>query len=308
VAAVRVRVRAPASTANLGPGFDAFALALEEPYDLVEASPLDEGVVVEVAGPYRVPEGVEENAAGYAARALLEGLGLRAGVRLRVVKGVPPGLGLGSSAASAAGAVFAVKELLDLDLDREELVGYAAEGERVSAGVGHRDNVAAALLGGFVIATPQGRTLHLDPPGSLGLAFAIPRVKVPDKKTGVARSVLPDRVPLEDLVANVAAASLIAAGMATGNLEVLREGLVDRVVEPARSRLVPGYQEVRSRALEAGALGVVISGAGPTMLALYDRERVDGRQVAAAMVEGFAEAGVEAEAHVTRPGRGVVKL
>jgi len=267
-----VRVRAYSSSANLGPGFDVLSVALNAYYDEVEArlsgSP---GVrVAGVEGPYAEGSGGARSAAA-AVEALLGGAGVEGvGVELRVYKGVPPGRGLGSSGASAAAAVVAVNELLGLGLPAEELVAYAGEGERVSAGAPHYDNVAASILGGLVVASRGRRGLRLFR-APLDAVFAVltPLYPVPEGKTGVMRSVLPREVPLSDAVRNFGRAAGIVAAAYTGDLEAFGELMsMDEIVEPRRAPHVRCYREVREAAFKAGALGFALSGAGPSMIAL----------------------------------------
>ncbi len=305
-------MRAPASSANLGPGFDIFGLGLEEPFDVVTVTLLKDQRIVLKLDPetkYKVPEIWDENSAGLVADALLRNFGGGFGCEIRVRKGIPPGYGLGSSAADAAAVAFALDRLLDLHLPMNTLIAFAAKGEVASAGVPHFDNVAAALLGYFS-AIRQG-TDGLDlvslpqTPQDLILCLGRPLVQVPPKKTGTARNILPKQVPLSDAIWNIASASLIMAGFAIGNIKLIGQGMQDKIVEPARSNMVPGYDRVRRAALDAGAVGVAISGAGPTMLALIDRGKSDPRKVSKAIREGFRKAGIPCEITTTKPGKGV---
>lgn len=305
-------MRAPASSANLGPGFDVFGLGLEEPFDVVTVVLLKDQRIVLKLDPktkYEVPEIWDENSAGLVADALLRNFGRGLGCEIQIRKGIPPGYGLGSSAADAAAVAFALDRLLGLRLSMNTLIAFAAKGEVASAGVPHFDNVAAALLGYFS-AIRQGRDrpdlVSLpQPPQDLTLCLGRPLVKVPPKKTGTARSILPKQVPLSDAVWNIASAALITAGFATGNIELIGQGMQDKIVEPIRSNLVPGYDHVKRAALDAGAVGVTISGAGPTMLALIDRGKSEPRKVSRAIREGFRKAGVPCEITITKPGKGV---
>ncbi len=310
-----VRARAYSSSANLGPGFDVLSVALDAYYDEVEARLSSEpGVrVVSVEGPYAEGSGGAASAAR-AVEALFSSLGVDDGVELRVYKGVPPGRGLGSSGASAAAAVVAVNELLGLGLSRESLVGFAGEGERVSAGVAHYDNVAASILGGMVVAS-QGRDglkLFTAPLNAL-FAVVTPLYPVPEGKTGVMRSVLPGEVPLGVAVRNAGRAAGIVAAAFTGDLEALGELMsLDEIVEPRRAPHVRCYREVREAAFNAGALGFALSGAGPSMIALAGApgDEARARAIAEAMrdactcCEGAlaAVAGVAGPAEVTVRG------
>lgn len=287
-----MRVKAPATTANLGPGFDCFGLALAHPFDVVEVE-RSEGLTLETAGDFGdvVPTGPRANTAGVVALEMLDGKG----VRMRIEKGVRPSSGLGSSAASAVGAAVAINELYDLGYSDEELVAFAAEGERAAAGEPHRDNVAPSLLGGFTIIG-GGEVFRMEPP-EFEVAVALPDVELSTRR---AREVLPEDVPLGKAVENVSSASLVAAGVALGDPSLMGSGMRDAVVEPRRSPLVPGLEVVRGAALDAGAHGVALSGAGPSVVAVCG----EGSGVAEAMESAFRGEGVDAESFVTEPGPG----
>lgn len=301
------RACAPCSTANLGPGFDVFGLALDLFYDTVTVR-LAKSSSIRVRGSHAsgVPDGFSENSAGVVAYEFLKRLGKDAFIEIELEKGVPIGMGLGSSGASAAATALALNRLFGEPFEKKELVEIAAEGERASAGEPHADNVSASLLGGFTLIRSYRPldVVHVEPPVNLGVVVAIPKVEVPPKKTGVSRSVLPKSVSLEKVVHNVGHASAIALGMAIGDLELVGRGMSDAIVEPAREKLVPGYTEVRQSALRSGALGVAISGAGPSMLALVDTATCDWRKVAEAVEEAYSSIGINASIHFCRPSRG----
>lgn len=303
-----VAVRAPATSANLGPGFDIFGIALNEPYDIVKARRINgKGLEVTVKGRFGkgIPEKVEENSAGLAAKTLLTHFNIKEGVRIEVEKGVKPGMGLGSSAASAVGAVYALNELLSLNLSKRDLIMFSAQGERASAGSAHADNVSAALLGGFVIVKPHSyEAQSIEPPNNLALCVAMPNVKPPPKKTEAARSILPRTVGLAKAVNNASMACWMVASLIKGDVSEFGRAMVDLIVEPRRAKIVPGYSKVKKLALEAGAAGVVISGAGPTMLAVVDKMKVKPEDVAEAMRRGFESAGLSSHCFVTSPGKG----
>ena len=305
-----VTVTAPCTTANLGPGFDVFALALEAFHDTayVEASP--GAVTLEITGPDSagVPADPELNSAGLVAKELLNRRAVGIGVKIRIEKGIPVGKGLGSSAASAAATAVALNHMLGLQLTTNEIVQVAAQGEIASSGVPHADNVAAAVLGGFtfVRSCSPFSAVGLSPPLGLEIAIAIPEVHTPSNKTGVARALLPDTVPLGKIAQNVGAAASIVAGIVTGDIDLIGKGMIDAIVEPARAHLVPGYTKVREAALEAGAEGAAISGAGPSMIAIVDNAKVRASSVAEAMRNAFKSAGVESRAITSKPARGAV--
>lgn len=298
----------PASSANLGPGFDTFAIALHGIYDTVKIIRSEGGVSVIVRGKNasKMPTNPKENTGGLVATNMFAQLSIRGGCILEIRKGVPVGYGLGSSAATASAVAYGVNKLFDMKLSASELLKFAAGGEIAAAGVGHYDNVAGSLLGGFVVVR-SGSTIDavsFPAPRDLRLCVAVPKIETPPKKTGKARGVLPTDVPLTDLVHNLSSASLIVAGFAKRDIDLIGRGMSDRIVEPARATLVPGYHEIRKGALEAGASGVAISGAGPSMIAFVNEKKTKTSAVAQAMRDGFASANVDSEIIVTKIGKG----
>ena len=285
-------VRAPATSANLGSGFDVFGLALDAPADVVRVERADETTIeMTGAGSQYIPEDPEKNTAGVVAREL------DAPARIQIDKGIRPASGLGSSAASAAGAAVALNALYDRGLSDEELVRAAAEGEAVVSGAAHADNVAPAIIGGFTIARGDGIT-QVD--SSLPLVVCLPDIVV---STRDARKVVPETVAMDDLVETVGSAATLAVGMARDDPSLVGRGLHETVVTPKRAELVTGYEAARGAALDAGATGVTISGAGPGMLAVCPS--VDERRaVASAMLEAFDGVNVDARAYQTSVGDG----
>jgi homoserine kinase len=300
---------APCSTANLGPGYDVFGLALDAFEDKVKvsrASSDGEGRISIKNSDQAIPSTPESNSAGLVAKKMMQDFGISYNTEIEVTKGVPSGYGVGSSAASAAAAAMAFNTLYDLKIDKNRLVEYAAEGEVASAGTKHYDNVSASLLGGFVvcrIASDRLQFTRLEAPKDLVLVIAVPWLEVPKKKTEVARSVLPKVVPLKDVVHNISGAATIVAGFALKDVETITKGIDDAIIEPARKHLIPGYDSVKQNAISAGARAVTISGAGPSMIAFLKTSK-NAKTVAAAMVKGFKETGIESRTFVCRASKG----
>jgi homoserine kinase len=300
---------APCSTANLGPGYDVFGLALDALEDKVKVSrtyPDGGGRITIKNSDQAIPSMPESNSAGLVVKKMMQDFEISDSTEIEVTKGVPSGYGVGSSAASAAAAAMAFNALYDLRIDRNRLVEYAAEGEVASAGTKHYDNVSASLLGGFVIcrvASDRMQFIRLEPPEDLVLVVAVPCLEVPKKKTEVARSVLPKMVPLKDVVHNISGAATIVAGFALKDVETITRGIDDVIIESARKHLIPGYDSVKQNAISAGALAVTISGAGPSMIAFLKTNK-NAKTVAAAMANGFKETGVESRTFVCRASKG----
>lgn len=284
-----ITARAPATSANLGCGFDVFGIALSRPADVVRVERAETTTItVTGAGQEFIPEDPGKNTVGAVAEEL------DAPAHIRIDKGVRPASGLGSSAASAAGAAVALNELYDRGLSRKELVPIAAQGEAVVAGDPHNDNVAPALLGGFTIATEDRiTTVGADLP----VVVCLPDLVV---STRDARKVLPDGVRLSELVETIGNAATLTAGMHRNDPELVGQSMHDSLVTPARAELLEGYDTVCTAARDAGATGVTISGAGPSVLAVCRENRK--QDVAVAMIDGFDRHDVDARAYQTRIG------
>jgi len=309
----KIRVEAPASTANLGPGFDVFGLALDLAYDVVEVEILSEGSrgieYFEVCGKHAedVPKD-SRNVVYKLAEKILEMFNKNVKIGIKLEKNVKPRSGLGSSGASSAAITLALLTLLNINVDPIRAVEIASIGEEFVTGSRHADNVAPSMLGGFIIIRRYDPLdlVRLEPPSNLGIVVVTPKIEVPEEKTKYARSVLPQSVSLKDVIHNVGHASYIAVGFALKNISLIARGMMDIIVEPRRMKLIPGGERARERAIQTGALATAISGAGPSIIAIYDKSQDDniGHEIGKAMVEGFREAGVEAEYHVTTPSNG----
>jgi homoserine kinase len=307
----RLEVEAPASSANLGPGFDVFALALDRPRDKIRLGFLrSEKLKVEVSqkgGPV-IPLSATRNGAAVVCLAIARSRDIKGTILLEMTKGVPIGQGMGSSGASAAAAALAMNEFFDLGMSDDELVFYAGKGEEATSGAPHYDNVSAALLGGFVVVQCGERptTVKFEPPRSMAVCIATPTLSLPGRKTEYARSILPKEVNMKMMVSNVANASLMVSGFARGDIELIGKGMSDNVIQDVRKQFIPGYDLVRERAIDAGAAGVCISGAGPSILAIVNRRKVEPRSVMDSMVAAFRKTNVESKGLVTKVGKGAM--
>ncbi len=306
--AKQVTVKAPATSANLGPGFDVFGIALEQPSDIVTLTQASQGIRIQISGmgARTISLTPDKNTAGLVAKTMINDFKLKTGLLIQVEKGIFPGKGLGSSAASAAAVAFGINAMFKLGLDNKQLITYAAKGEVASAGSEHADNVSAAICGNFVLIRSYHplEIINLECPKDLELAVAMPKMITPPNKTEKARAVIPKMIPLVRHVHNLGKAAAMAAAFAIGDVDIIGQSMVDEIVEPARSSLIPGYSKVKENALNAGALGVTISGAGPAMIAIVNKKKGDAAKVAAAMHEGFHTAGLDSNAFATRPGKG----
>ncbi len=300
------KVAAPASISNLGPGFDVFGMALEEPYDLVCARKCEEGVSVisiEGTGAEGLPSDPSKNSAAIAAAEVLRRCDADFGIELRMIKGIRPRSGIGSSGASAAGGAYVANLLCGGGLGDTELVLCAAYAEEVTSGGMHADNVAPSLLGGFTVIRSYAplEVLKVTPPQNLGVAVAMPDIEVSTKE---ARKVLPSEVPVSDLVFHVGNASCLVHAMMTGDLDLMGRSVKDAVFEPARAHLVPHLNEAKDAARSHGAKASFLGGSGPCVISFFDRSMMDGSDIAAAVRDLYLEKGIDCQTWITSAGAG----
>jgi homoserine kinase len=215
---------------------------------------------------------------------------------------------MGSSAASAAATAIAINKLFKLNLDSNSLVEFAGMGEKASAGTVHYDNVAASILGGFVIVRKKPfDIIKIEPPGDLVLCVAIPKLVVPAKKTKVSRSVIPSKIKISDSILNLANAAAIVVGFMKKDSTLIGKSIIDVIVEPARQHMIPGFSKVKKNALNAGALGVTISGAGPSVIAFANKSS-NLKKISSSMAKGFATANKKCDIVICRPSKGAVVI
>ena len=300
----KITVRAPSSTANLGPGFDTFGLAIDAFYDEVTLTKTKKGITKVTDD--NIPTNPENNTAGLVVKNMKKKLKIKNGVEIQIKKGIPAGFGMGSSAGSAAATAVAFGKLFKIKLNSNQLVEFAGFGEKASAGTIHYDNVAASVLGGFVIVkTNPLNVISIDPPTNLRMCVAVPKIDVPKKKTKVSRGVIPKKVKLTDAVLNLSNASAIVAGFIKKDPELIGNSIKDVIVEPARQHMIPGYEKVKQNALKAGAYGVTISGAGPSVIA-FSKNSFDLKKISTAMAKGFKTANIECQTIVCKPSKGAI--
>lgn len=295
---------APAGVGNIGVGFDLLGHTIDGPRDHATVRRIAEPTVRVVAvrgegaNVDRIPLDLERNTAGLAVRALHAGLGLGHGFEIELDKGIPIGAGLGGSAASCVAALVAANAVLDTPLSREALYPYAIEGEFASSQSRQGDNVGPMLLGGITLATLT-RLLPLPVPDWLHCVVVHPDQMLETRR---AREVLRDPYPLSTVVRHGAHLALFVTGLERGDPELIREGLHDVLAEPRRADLIPGFAAVKEAALDHGAIGASLSGAGPSVFAWFSsREAAD--TAAPAMQAGFTRAGFGSRAWVS-PVRG----
>lgn len=264
-----IKAIAYSSSANLGSGFDILALAHEAFRDEVIVEESSHGIQIESED--SIPLEVDKNSAGLAAKILLREKGIEKGIKIKIKKGIPFGLGLGSSGASAAATVAGINELFDLNLDKNELVKYAMLGEQASSGSPHPDNVAASIFGGIVAVNSISPVKVAEIPINIQfkLLLVVPEGQR-EGKTKKAREMLPKEITLNKHVENSRYLTSFLVGIVKGDRELIKAGLNDAIVEVAREPLFPHYMKIKEIALHYDAIGSCVSGAGPSILVLYD--------------------------------------
>ena len=296
----QLKVFAPATVANVACGFDVLGLALDYPGDEVLVTKTDKNDIVITAchNAENLPLEADKNVAGVALKALLDKLGSDQGFEIELTKGVKPGSGIGSSAASSAAAVVAVNELLGTPFTKKELVKFAMEGERCATGVAHADNVAPSICGGFTLVRSYEPLdiVKIDSPKELWATVIHPQLEV---KTRDARRVLKGGIDLSKAITQWGNVGGLVAGLYSEDYDLIGRSLVDVVIEPIRSILIPGYEKVKKATIEAGALGCSISGSGPSIFGLSKGREV-ANKVKAAMAEVYTQYGVDFEIHVSQ--------
>lgn len=263
-----IKIFSPATVANLSCGFDVLGLCLDSIGDemLIRKIP-KKGIIISKIDGYDLPYKATKNAAGASALALLKKIDLDYGFDIQITKKIKPGSGIGSSASSSAGSVWAINELLGKPFSNTELIEFAREGERVACGSPIADNVSPAILGGFTLvkSTNPLEVLSLPTPDDLYVVILHPQIEI---KTEEARAILPEHIPLKLAVKQWANVGALVSSLYTSDYELLSKSLIDAVVEPFRSKLIPFFDELKEIALKNNALGFGISGSGPSVFSL----------------------------------------
>ncbi len=297
-----VKVKAPATIANLVCGFDILGMALKAPYDEMTLSLSDvPGIKIRHTDDYNLPESPENNVAGVALQALLEDpiaveLKRPIGFNLVVHKNIKPGSGLGSSAASSAGAVVAANHLLGNIFSKEDLVRFAMNGEKLAGGVKHADNVSPCIYGGVTLIRSIF-PLDIIPLNSPDLFVTIvhPQIEV---RTSDARQILRKEVQLKDAIKQWGNIGGLIMGFMKNDSALIGRSLEDVLIEPVRSILIPGFDEVKRKCKEAGALGGGISGSGPSIF-MMSQEEATAKKIEEIMQKIYETIGVEYKTYVT---------
>lgn len=302
---MKVEAFAPATMANIGPGFDVLGLAFADPSDRVVAERTETpGVTIAAihGDGGKLSLDAAKNTAGVSAAYVLKQIGAKEGIQLTVYKGLPLASGMGSSAASAVAGAMAANAVFGNPIPQRDLLEACVEGEATVSGR-HADNVAPALFGGIVLVTGVTADTVIPLPTPPGLIFALvtPGVGVP---TAEARAVLPKQISLHDMVHQTGAVGRLVAAICLNDVNLLARSMEeDHIVEPARAHLMPGLREVRTEAAKLGALATTISGAGPTLCTLCPSQEIAER-VSAASHAIYDQLGLTCQTRITGVGGG----
>ncbi|HXB28354.1 MAG TPA: homoserine kinase [Puia sp.] len=300
-------IHAPATVANLVCGFDVLGLCLAEPYDIMKVRLLDEKqVIIRTTDNFPLPLDPAMNTAGAPLLEMIAVLKQDVGFEVIITKQIKPGSGIGSSAASAAGAVVAANELLGNIFTKEELVRFAMFGEKVASGVKHADNIAPCIYGGVTLIRSIF-PLDIIPISSPVLFVTVlhPQIEV---RTSDAREILRKEVLLKDAIRQWGNIGGLVAGLMKGDYDLIGRSLEDVIIEPVRSILIPGFDIIKTECKSAGAIGGGISGSGPSIFML-SRDEQTANIVAAVMKSIYDKIGVNYHIYVTTINhQGVRKL
>lgn len=297
----KIRVFAPATVANVSCGFDIFGLAVDYPGDevILEKRTDDKVIIKEITGDGgKLTMDASRNAVSAPIIKYLQHLDIKQGFNIHLHKKMALGSGLGSSSASSVAGVFAANKILGEPLTSRELLPFAMEGELVACGSAHADNVAPALLGGFVVIrsyTPLD-VFKVNTPDDLYVSLIHPDVEVNTKD---ARHILKNEVELNKAVSQMGNVAGMIAGLTSSDYDLIGRSMVDLIIEPVRSILIPRFFEVKMAALNAGALGCSISGAGPSIFA-FSKGKETAEKVAKAMAVEFEKVEIESQTFVSQ--------
>ena len=302
-----IKIFVPATIANVSCGYDVLGLALDTVGDeMVIRKVAEKGVFITKIEGQKLPLETHKNVAGVAVMALLNEINCNCGFEIEIYKNIKPGSGIGSSAASSAGAVWAVNELLEKPFNSTQLVKFAMEGEKLASGVAHADNVAPALFGGFTLVRSYHPLdiINLPTPKELFATVIHPQIEV---KTSDARKILKSNIPLKDAIKQWGNVGGLVSGLYTEDYELIGRSLEDFIIEPIRAILIPGFEQVKSAALKAGALGCGISGSGPSIFSLSKGEKI-ANKVAEAIKNVYGTIGIDYDIHISKINKNGIKI
>jgi len=303
----QIKVFCPATIANISCGFDVLGVALETVGDeMIVRKTAEKGIRITKLEGQDLPMQTLQNVAGVAGLALLEKSDYKGGFEIEIYKKIKAGSGIGSSAASSTGAVWAMNKLLGNPFTNIDLVRFAMEGERLASGVAHADNVAPALFGGFTLVRSYEPLdiVQIPTPAELYATVIHPQIEI---KTADSRKILKTNISLQDGIKQWGNVGGLVAGLFTSDYDLIGRSLVDHIVEPIRSILIPGFDELKASAIAMGALGCGISGSGPSIFAL-SKGAITAEKVALAMKEVYQKIDIDYDIHVSKINTQGIKI
>ncbi|MCF1422129.1 homoserine kinase [Mangrovimonas futianensis] len=302
-----IKIFSPATVANVACGFDVLGFCLDTVGDeMVVRKTANKGISITKIEGYDLPMETNKNVAGVAAAALLEKVEVDFGFEIEIYKNIKPGSGVGSSSASASGVVFAMNELLGRPFNKTQLSFFAMKGEAVASGSEHADNIAPGIFGGFTLvkSTHPLEIFELPTPHDMYATIVHPQIEI---KTSEARAILPKEIVLQNAITQWANVGSLVHGLHISDYNLISSALKDVVVEPFRKQLIPYFDNAKKAALEAGALGVGISGSGPSIFSLNKGEET-AHKVAAAFKNVYDQTGLEFNLYVSRINPNGIKI
>ncbi len=302
-----IKVFCPATIANISCGFDVLGVALDSVGDeMVVRKTSEKGIRITKLEGQDLPMETLQNVAGVAGLALLEVSDYQGGFEIEIYKKIKAGSGIGSSAASSTGAVWAMNELLGKPFSTLELVKFSMEGERLASGVAHADNVAPALFGGFTLVRSYDPldVVTIPSPNELFATVIHPQIEV---KTSDSRKVLKNKISLADGIKQWGNVGGLVAGLFKDDYDLIGRSLEDHIIEPIRSILIPGFDDVKAAAIEAGALGCGISGSGPSIFSFSKGEET-AQNVGEAMKRIYQDIGIDFDIHISKINSEGIKM
>ena len=302
-----IKIFTPATVANISCGFDILGLCLDNVGDemIVREVP-EKGIKITKITGQRLPLESHKNVAGVAGLALLEKVDASVGYEIEIHKKIKPGSGIGSSAASAAGAVFAINELLGKPFSKQELIYFAMQGEKLASGTEHADNVSPVILGGFTLVRSYQPldVLKINSPNDLYATIIHPQIEV---KTSDSRAVLKNQVSLKKMVTQMGNFGGLISGLYTNNYDLIGRSLHDEIIEPNRLVLIPEFNKIKKGVIQAGALGAGISGSGPSIFAL-SKGKETANIVGETMAEIYNTTDIDYDIHVSKINQQGIKI
>ena len=302
-----IRIFSPATVANVGCGFDVLGFCLDKVGDeMVVKKSQRKGIFITKIEGFELPYDVHENVAGVSALAMYAELDVDFGFEIEIYKQIKPGSGIGSSAASAVGSVFGMNYLLGNPFSKIELIKFAMKGEAVASKSEHADNIAPAVLGGFTLVKQSNplEVIQLPSPDALHAVIVHPQIEI---KTADSRAVLPKNIPLSDAISQWSNVGSLVHALHTSDYNLMGKSLIDVVIEPHRSKLIPNFKSLRKISLENGALGCTISGSGPSLFSLC-KGLENAKKVEANQRALMANTDIPFETHVSIINKDGIKI